>query len=172
MIISQRRQAEAEIYGRLWDMFDFCSQHPSFTAVVPHTTVDLPNPFVLLCPYFFEEQPPAVYGNIPPASVGGRPASNCLAVSTISNKFKKDTPRGQPTGYGLLQYRMWILLEELAHLYSRSSTGKNSLDYYNINRCVKMTPDEALLNGPSYPYYAASEFHCLVELRSAAAGQY
>ncbi|KAL8862595.1 MAG: hypothetical protein Q9178_001093 [Gyalolechia marmorata] len=115
-------------------------------------------PIILLCPFFFSAKPPDIYGDIPPASVDKKPASNCLKVNTITNNFRKASPRTvkQPTGFTLTQYRSWILLEELAHLYYQAAKRVQGLDVYNVNKARKLNPQDALSNGPSYSYYAAA----------------
>ncbi|KAL8899479.1 MAG: hypothetical protein Q9207_006184 [Kuettlingeria erythrocarpa] len=115
-----------------------------------------------LCP-FFDAKPPNVYGDTPPASVNKQPASNCLKVNAVTNNFRKASPRSvrQPAGFTLAQYRSWILPEELAHLYYQAAKRERGLDEYNVNRARKLSAQKALINGPTYSYYAAGEFSSL-----------
>ncbi|KAL8672106.1 MAG: hypothetical protein Q9168_003411 [Polycauliona sp. 1 TL-2023] len=135
MVISQRGQAHGKLGDFVWGTL------------------------VMICPFFFDARPPQVYGDIPPLSINGQPASTCLTVNAVTQRFAAGTPRlyyHQATGFRLTQYRMWILLEELAHLYSNTARNERGIDKYNVNDCVKLSAKDSLANGPSYSYYAAS----------------
>ena len=155
MVLTGKGQYSTAPNGKQEDMFDRCTNNPQLTAVVPFSK-EQSSPFILLCPFFFTAQPPSIYGDLPPEPYDEHPAANCLKV-TKRNRFKKTTNRLQPAGFDLTQYRMWILLEELAHLYYTASTGNWALDHYDVNKCVRLSPEDSLRNGPSYSYYAASE---------------
>ena len=157
LVIQQLGQWEGIINGNLEDAFTWCGKNPFLTAAVAVSKDEWP--IILICPFFFTAKPPDIYGDIPPASVDKKPASNCLKVHAITNNFRKASPRTvkQPTGFTLTQYRSWILLEELAHLYYQAAKGIQGLDVYNVNRARKLNPQDALRNGPSYSYYAAGK---------------
>ena len=158
LVIQQLGQWQGKIEGvGVRDAFTWCGENPSLTAHVAFGVDKYP--IILLCPFFFDAQPPSIYGNTPPASVDKQPASNCLTVNAITNRFRKTSGRlvRQPTGFTLTQYRSWILLEELAHLYYQAAKGVSRLDEYNVNKCTKLSPQDALANGPTYSYYAASK---------------
>ena len=155
MVLTGKGQFSVAPNGYPEDMFDRCIKYPQLTAIVPFSKGQS-SPLILLCPSFFKAQPPFIYGDLPPEPFNEHPAANCLTV-TKRNRFKKNTGRLQPAGFDLTQYRMWILLEELAHLYYSASTGNPSIDTYDVNKCVRLSPEASLSNGPSYSYYAASE---------------
>ena len=159
MVLSGKGQFSAAPNGYQEDMFDRCINNPQLTASVPFGK-EQSSPFILLCPFFFTALSPSIYGDLPPEPFYEHPAANCLTV-TKRNRFKKTTNRLQPAGFDLTQYRMWILLEELAHLYYSASTGNPSIDSYDVNKCVRLSPEASLSNGPSYSYYAASEYSLL-----------
>lgn len=153
-IITAKGQFFADPRGYQEDIFDFCQDEKYTTASVALGIAN-PKPFIILCPFFFQGKAPLIYRNLPPSSIDGQPASNCWTI-TPRNRFRKKTPKNQPAGFELTQYRNWILLEELAHLYYGASTGKSLPDQYDVKKCVRLSPDDALANGPSYAYYAAS----------------
>ena len=64
----------------------------------------------------------------------------------------------QGTGFSLTQYRTWLLLEALVVLYSQAHGGLHPEPRNDVNDCIQLQPQGALQNGPSYIYYAASEF--------------
>ena len=149
-----------------WDGFTYCQQNP----VSAFVTWPEEWPMVCLCPAFFDEKPPSIYGDTPPVSVNNQPASNCLKVNAVTNNFRNTSPRSirQPVGWTLTQYRSWILLEELAHVYYHA-TKRFSTDIYNVNKARKLSAQEAIANGPSYSYYAAGELFSFSSLCSLQA---
>ncbi|KAL8906787.1 MAG: hypothetical protein Q9171_006136 [Xanthocarpia ochracea] len=156
MVLSQLGQLIYTEDGKPKDGFTRCEENIEVTAFVSYSEDKIP--FIFLCPFFFDAEPPAIYGDTPPASVDGQPASNCLKVHATTQNFRKASPRTvrDPAGFTLTQYRSWILLEELAHLYHDAATRKESIDVYNINVARKLPAVQAVANGPSYSYYAAS----------------
>ncbi|KAL8858565.1 MAG: hypothetical protein Q9178_004859 [Gyalolechia marmorata] len=157
MVLSQLGQL---IYtdddGKPKDGFTRCQENAEVTAFVSYNEDKIP--FIFLCPFFFDAKPPDIYGDTPPASVDGQPASSCLKVHATTQNFRKASPRliRDPAGFTLTQYRSWILLEELAHLYYDAAKREPSIDVYNINVARKLPAVQAVANGPSYSYYAAS----------------
>ena len=141
--------------GSSEDLFTWCQNNPTVTASVAYS-VKIPNPYVILCPFFFEAKPPDMYGDMPPSSVNGRPAPNCLQMKANTKHFKRPN-RFQPAGYDLRQWRMWILLEMLSNLYSSATQGRATTAEEDANKCLRLSAQDALLNGPSYTLYAASK---------------
>ncbi|KAL8783334.1 MAG: hypothetical protein Q9213_004709 [Squamulea squamosa] len=155
--ITQREQLQIKLKGRTIDAHDQCTSVHGTTAYNLWTPGN-PNPIILICPYFYDAPPHVIFGDIPPVSVKGLPASNCLEVNRATNRFKRKTGRHSFVGFELTMYRMWILLEELAHVYYQVATGRGGMDRYSVNKVTELSPQDALANGPSYVYYAASEF--------------
>ena len=141
------------------DAFDQCK------GVRSAFTVDMtpPFPFIFICPFFWTGTTPHIAGDLPPPSVNGKPAPNCPRVNSAKTQFEPTHTAmnrlGFPTPahaltYDLVEYRMWYLLEELAHHYVYVARGHTS-DHYNINAAMLLPAHVALGNGPSYTYYAA-----------------
>ncbi|KAL8930157.1 MAG: hypothetical protein Q9208_000774 [Pyrenodesmia sp. 3 TL-2023] len=130
-------------------------------------------PFIQLRPFVFDAKPPDIYGDTPPASVDKQPAPNCLKVNAVTNNFRKASPRSvrHPASFTLTQYRSWILLEELAHLYYQAAKKEHGLDVYNVNRARKLSAQQALGNGPTYSYYAAAAAGNCVDFPTKTKGQ-
>ncbi|KAL8678935.1 MAG: hypothetical protein Q9186_004751 [Xanthomendoza sp. 1 TL-2023] len=142
--------------GVLQDMYDRCTSAATTTAFNMFTPKD-PHPIIVLCPFFYDATTTSVFGDIPPASVDGSAASNCLVASPRTNIFRRRVPSSSPVGFELIEYRMWILLEELVHKYYNVATGlADEIDTYNVNAAKSLSAKDALANGPSYVYYAAS----------------
>ncbi|KAL8685799.1 MAG: hypothetical protein Q9224_005667, partial [Gallowayella concinna] len=153
--ISRRGQMSAAGEdGVLQDVYDRCTSAATITAFNIFTPED-PHPIIVLCPFFYDTTTTLVFGDIPPASVNGSPASNCLVANPTTNRFRRRVTRPSPVGFELIEYRMWILLEELGHKYYNVATGLDGIDTYNVNAAKRLFPEKALANGPSYVYYAA-----------------
>ncbi|KAI4252454.1 MAG: hypothetical protein LQ352_004284 [Teloschistes flavicans] len=152
--ITERGQLGAEFSGETVDMYDWCDRSPA--VILKNSTA--PNPFVVLCPYFWTARPPYVKGDLAVASHDGQPASNCLSVNSRTNKFRKLTPPGLPAGFELTQYRQWILLHLLAALYRFADTGDMVEPVQDVNAVWRLNALEALGNGHSYLYYVASVY--------------
>ena len=141
------------------DAFDQCKGSRSAF------TVDMtpPFPFIFLCPFFWNMTTNHIAGDLPPPSVNGKPAPNCPRVNSAKTKFEPKhivmnqlgfPIAGKDPGYDLVEYRMWYLLEELAHHYIYVARG-HTYDHYEINAAMLLPARTALENGPSYTYYAA-----------------
>ncbi|KAL8657955.1 MAG: hypothetical protein Q9226_001421, partial [Calogaya cf. arnoldii] len=156
MVLSQLGQLIYTNDGIPHDGFTRCEGEDGLTAFVTFSENKIP--ILFLCPLFFDAEPPQIYGDIPPASVDGQPASSCLDVHAVTQNFRKKSPRTvkDPAGFTMTQYRSWILLEELAHLYYDAAIRVQSSDVYNINAARKLPAGQAVANGPSYSYYAAA----------------
>lgn len=154
--ISARGQFSALVNDVQTDMLDFCNDNVFHTAAYPSTNP--PIPFIIICPFFWTAQAPNVYGDLPPSAVNGQPASNCLSVNTAINRFRYNgrRPDGNPLGFSLTQYRMWILLEEIVHHYTYVLQGQ-TLDQYDINKCFRLSAQSSLMTAHTYVYYAASK---------------
>ncbi|KAL8668735.1 MAG: hypothetical protein Q9168_006647 [Polycauliona sp. 1 TL-2023] len=113
------------------------------------------SPYILICPFFWDARAPQMYGNLPPAPFGSKAARNCLKVNKATNQFILDD--AQHYGGGLIQYRMWVMMEELLHYYINLSRG-DSNDIQNANLLRRWPLKIRLETTQSYMYYAASLF--------------
>ncbi|KAI4286323.1 MAG: hypothetical protein L6R35_004426 [Caloplaca aegaea] len=135
--------------GQILDVWDtYLDENKTFTAVWYKNT-----PYIFLFPYFWEANPPYMYGDIPPAPVGRRPAWNCLIVDRPTNRFK--TTGGSDWGMSTIQWRMWVLMEELLHYYLHLTRGVSG-DFQAMNLLIAQPPLIRLVTTTAYMYYAAS----------------
>ncbi|KAI4234287.1 MAG: hypothetical protein L6R40_006833 [Gallowayella cf. fulva] len=130
------------------DMFQRCTSSSTLTATHPTGT-----PYILLCPFFWTATPPSIYDTLPPKSTDGAAAPNCLKTNHRLNKFILN---GGDDGTSLIQYRMWILMEEIAHYYIFQSLQTNE-DVRPVNDVLKLPYKRTKAIVQSYMYYAASE---------------
>jgi len=138
--------------GSRFDAYNSCRQSPTLSAQSLSGT-----PYIGLCPYFWDSG----LGTIAPVPLVP-PLTKCLSVNA-KNKFNLDRlGRAGPT---LTQYGMWILLEEIVHIYLIPEQTKSGLlnqmgDYevYDANDVLALSADHTLMNAHSYLLYAASKF--------------
>ena len=93
---------------------------------------------IVLCPAFWN------FLAIPSSS-----KSACMPVDPHFNRFRADGKR-------LVNYQLWILLHELAHIYVYAKTGL-LIDVMPPNDCALLTGGNAVGNPQNYVYYAASK---------------
>ena len=124
---------------RFYDTYTTCVEAGTNPATYLGFTP--PKQYIILCPVFWSSSTiPAV-----------PPPNTCLSVSTYTNKYRDNGLRQR-------HFRMWVLLEELAHYYIYTSTlRKDAPDIYDVNKCVRLAAETAHLNAISYVYYAASK---------------
>ncbi|KAL8836291.1 MAG: hypothetical protein Q9170_002964 [Blastenia crenularia] len=146
--ITKPGKVHANLNGKMWDLWDYYLAKPKATAVYLKNT-----PYIFLFPYFWEAVPPNIYGDVPPAPVGDAPASNCLTVNAVLNKFSLND--GLHWGGNLIQWRMWLLMEELAHHYLDGKKNKSN-DVQNANLLFRLSVKDSLETVQAYMYYAAS----------------
>ena len=157
--LTQRNQFKLGDRAGQIDAFDLCKDsRVAFTA-----DMTPPFPFIFICPFFWNGPVTEIAGDLPPPSVNGRPAPNCPRVNSAKTKFEPTHTAtnqlgfqvaSQTLGQELVEYRMWYLLEELAHHYAYVALG-HTVDHYDINAAMLLPARFALENGPSYSYYAA-----------------
>ncbi len=121
--------------GKVTDMYTLCLQ--STTSIASYVN---PTPYIILCPKFWTSSLPLLPSQ-----------NNCLTVSTYNNRFRGN-------GQTMFAYNMWILFEEIVHYYVCASS-KTSLEpeVYDVNKAFRLNKDQAVGNGVSYSYYAASK---------------
>ena len=134
--------------GTPFDAFSRCSPPGSTVAASSLSGT----PYITICPYFWDSGL-AYHRPIPPPNT-------CLSVNN-KNKFNVD--RLGRAGPQLTQFGMWILLEEIVHVYLMPEQTRkgvlNQMDAYEVydaNDVLKLTAGHSLLNAHSYCLYAAS----------------
>lgn len=128
-------QFPTSIAGRQIDMYTHCLQ-----SETPVATYGNPLPYIFLCPKFWTSP----YANLPPLN-------SCLSVNTYINRFRGN-------GQTLHAFKVWILLEEILHYYIHASSKPNlEPEVYDVNKAFRLRADQAVGNGISYAYYAASK---------------
>ena len=93
---------------------------------------------IVLCPAFWDSLA------IPSSS-----QSACMPVDPHFNRFRADGKR-------LVDYQLWVLLHELAHVYVYAKYG-NLYDVSAPNDCALLSGSSAISNAQNYVYYAASK---------------
>lgn len=122
--------------GRQVDAHTACQESPVHAFGVSGTKF-LKNS-IILCPAFW------TYAAIPSSSM-----STCLTVDPHFNRFRDD-------GQRLINYQLWVILQQLAHTYIYARTGSLS-DVSNANACMALVGSSAVNNAQNFVYYAASE---------------
>ena len=123
---------------RFYDTYTTCFEDG--TTIASYLGFTPPKQYIILCPVFWSS-------SIPPVP----PPNTCLSLSTYLNKYRENGQRQR-------LFRMWVLLEELAHYYIYTSTlRKDAPDIYDVNKCVRLAAKTAYLNAISYVFYAASK---------------
>ena len=97
-------------------------------------------PYIIVCPIFF------TYARLQSYP----PPNTCAKLTPDKTRFEENVAH-------FIEYRMWILLEEIAHYYITMTTDAK-LDVYGINRCVRMDGNDSSRNPGNYRFYAASEY--------------
>jgi len=118
--------------------------------------------YIALCPMFWTT--PALVTSPPAPPANNQPASNCLSLSRTKRQFQ-GAPRTRHGAVNLIQFKVWVVLEELVHSYIYAAFGlgshKGPLDIYDANAALALSAQDSLLNAPSYVLYAASIYgHC------------
>lgn len=133
--------------GRQFDAYKACTQS-AVNAFGVFGTKFLENSIVL-CPSFW------AYPSLPPSP---RSTSACLRVDPHFNRFRD-------TGTRLVNFQIWVLLQELAlsYIYARSGS---LIDVSTANDCYMLAASDAVNNARSYVYYVASRFSPVLYLRS------
>lgn len=133
--------------GRQYDAYTACTRS-AVHAFGVFGTKFLQNSIVL-CPSFW------AYASLPPSS---KSKSACPRVDPHFNQFRD-------TGKRLVDFQIWVLLQELAlsYIYSRSGS---LLDVSTANDCYNLAPSDAVNNARSYVYYVASELSSVFYLNS------
>ncbi|KAL8693008.1 MAG: hypothetical protein Q9224_003842, partial [Gallowayella concinna] len=105
--------------------------------------------FITICPYFRTSGLGAVSRDIP------RPG-HCLGVDT-KNKFNTD--RLGRAGPSMTHWGMFVLLEEIIHLYLWPEEQKRGitehLEVYDANKVLELSVRDAPMNAASYVLYIA-----------------
>ena len=162
-------QVTGNLNGNPIDGFDTCTKPGLYAGAASMTGTK----YIIICPIFWTLQtlldsPPA-----PPAN--NQPANNCLRLSRNGQQFGGSPVDRHGAAY-LVQYRTWILLEELVHAYIHTtkgfrtvdSTGGPILEVYDANGAYELSAADSLWNAPSYVLYVASKStHSLIKRSSS-----
>ncbi|KAL8760682.1 MAG: hypothetical protein Q9184_003151 [Pyrenodesmia sp. 2 TL-2023] len=132
-----------------FDAFDTCvnpeNHQTTGTSAIQMTGL----PYMGICPYFWES---GLGGSFAIPSSG-----NCLTVNS-RNRFNVD--RLGRAGPKITQRGMFVLLEEIIHLYLWPEEQKRGitkhLEVYDANDVLKLAPQDAIMNAASYVLYVAS----------------
>ena len=122
--------------GRQLDAFTACQESPIHSFSVFGSKY-LRNTIVL-CDAFWR------YPAIPLPS-----KSTCLRVDPHFNRFRD-------TGARMINYQLWVILNELAHSYIYARSG-SLIEVRNANDCMSLAAGSAVYSARNYVFYAASE---------------
>ncbi|MCJ1317603.1 hypothetical protein MMC15_002928 [Xylographa vitiligo] len=150
--VSQKGQLSGKTAtGEPFDAFDRCGGP---VAALSFTGTK----YIAVCPVFWTAPEIVTSPPAPPAS--NQPASNCLRLSRNKGQFQ-GTTTDRHGAIGLVQYKVWIVLEEIVHSYIYAAFGlgshPNPLDIYDSNAAFALSAQDSLLNAPSYVLYVASK---------------
>ncbi|MCJ1479739.1 hypothetical protein MMC13_008425 [Lambiella insularis] len=141
--------------GPPFDAFDRCSDRLVAQSLSG-------TKYISICPSFWTS--PALVTSPPAPPANNQPASNCLSLSRNQKQFRGTANNRHGAG-GLVQYKVWVVLEELVHSYIFAAFGlgghSSALDIYDANAALKLSAKDSLLNAPNYVLYVASVYgHC------------
>lgn len=137
--------------GAPYDAFDSCVGQTAATYM-PGTK------YIGICPIFWTS--PQLPNSPPSPSASKQPAVNCLSLSRNQRQFRGTTDDRHGGAY-LVQYKVWIVLEELVHSYIYVAYGirvhSGGLDIYDANAALALSAQDSLLNAHNYVLYVASK---------------
>lgn len=146
--LTSRDEFVVNLEGKMVDLWDYyLEKNGTLTAFSISDS-----PYIILFPYFWEANPPNMYGDVPPAPVGNRPAWNCLTVDRSANRFRLTDALAW--GSHAIQWRTWVMMEELIHHYNELTQGTTG-DAQNANVLITLPPFIRLYTPQAYMYYAA-----------------
>ncbi|KAI4091930.1 MAG: hypothetical protein LQ344_003748 [Seirophora lacunosa] len=130
------------------------------------------SPYILLFPFFWEANPPQMNGDVPPPPVGNRPAWDCLIVDRSRNRFlgNDDPALGGINSMALIQWRTWVLMEELLYYYIHYTRGFAG-QMLAANRLIAQPAFIKITSAQTYMYYAASIYGKCTDFPGLAAGR-
>lgn len=124
-----------QVKNSFHDVYDDCQQNPLWASIY-HSGLN----YVFICPLFFA------------SAIPSRPMSRCPTIDSVTNEFSGDLN-------GLIQYKPYILLHELAHFYVvPPSTENTQFEVYDWNAAFALEAKRAVLNAQSYVLYVASKY--------------
>ncbi|KAI4192734.1 MAG: hypothetical protein LQ346_004187 [Caloplaca aetnensis] len=136
--------------GQPFDAYDSCYNSETQQATSTLASQFTGTPFIGICPYFWESG----LGSTRAIPSPGK----CLTVNA-QNKFNVD--RLGRAGPNMTQWAMFVLLEEIIHLYLWPEEQKRGitehLEVYDANDVLKLSPRDATVNAASYVLYVASK---------------
>ncbi|KAL8689289.1 MAG: hypothetical protein Q9218_005010 [Villophora microphyllina] len=147
MSITEHGMFSANLNGKQTDLWDLYLEDKTKTASHVQDT-----PYLIIYPNFWNAVAPQMYGDLPPAPHGTQLAGNCLGINSRTNRFILND--ALHWGSNLLQYRTWVLMEEVVH-YQTWNAHKVSNDVQNANLLYIQKPAVKINTAQAYMYYAA-----------------
>ena len=137
--------------GAPFDAFDKCADSTVASSLSG-------TKFIVICPNFWTS--PQLVNSPPAPPASNVPAVNCPRLSRNQKQFG-GTPNDRHGAAYLVQYKVWVVLEEIVHSYIFAAYGTGShpevLDIYDANAAFALSAQDSLLNAPSYVLYVASK---------------
>ena len=137
--------------GAPFDAFDRCGTRLAASSLTG-------TKIIAICPLFWTS--PKLVTSPAAPSASNQPAANCLRLSRNQGQFQ-GTTSDRHGAADLVQYKVWVVLEELVHSYIYAAFGlgshSNPLDIYDSNAAFALSAQDSLLNAPSYVLYVASK---------------
>ena len=100
--------------------------------------------YIVICPLFWTS--PELVTSPPSPSDSNQPAVNCLRLSRNQRQFQGTTNDRHGAGY-LVQYKVWVVLEELVHSYIYAACGfgghTDNLDIYDSNAAFALSAQDS-----------------------------
>lgn len=130
-------EANPHTDSSIYNFWKECQAHPRVKAFTPHDSDD-----TMLCPSFFD------------LPLGPQPR-DCGTVNRANTEL---IPSEWRNGW-MLGTQYGVLIEALANFYIPKATTKAPLlfDIVEVNQCLGLRPDDAMVNPGSYAYFASSK---------------
>ncbi|KAL8687530.1 MAG: hypothetical protein Q9218_006326, partial [Villophora microphyllina] len=130
--------------GEPYDAYTGCRNNPYMTSQSMSGT-----PYVTLCPFFWNTYL-GTRRTIPPPN-------NCLSVDTRKNKFHVN--RLGRAGPSMIQFAMWDLMKQIAHIYLIPEQSRRGVapgeSFDDANKLLPLSADRSLMSADSYVLYVA-----------------
>lgn len=129
--------AKGHAHAAMRGFYKDCQSDPRIFAISPEQSNN-----IMLCPRFFDLR------------LGPQPR-DCATVNHANTRL---IPAEGNNGW-MLGTQYGVLIEALANIYIPLSTTKQPLlfDIIEVNHCLDLRPDDALVNPGSYAYLASSK---------------
>lgn len=150
MCASRRGELTFTYKGEKSDIMDQCNGRTVATTLSG-------TKWIVFCPEFWAAQ--EVQALYPPPPINNQPAANCLKLNDQRTQFAwtPDNRHGAPK---LLWSKIWILFEELVHIYIDAKYEAAHHDFPGVadaKEAFELSAKDSLLNPPNYGMYVASK---------------